>query len=351
MIEKYLTRKKKNMLEYAKTLEELITLENNTLWKTKQEFVNLAKDVIDIYVEDYYFDNNIHRDNPVEYSNDNINYVLKSMIEYCKRAKVTYFLQEKKNETFLLSVIITTCCYVDISANVADGDFAATKRKFRYLLEYLQKTNILKVYINNTRIIKELFDKLKENNTKEEKFFEAFVNPNFYNTYRLYTKNPGYYLVDYRYSLEGLDEENPTLVNGIKEKFREKFVKSSNELLEIHLIKELLTNNDVRKYLVEAPKKESLLEPFNDMRIKENILLLFSFQDYKKNEEYIINLKNKGYKVIYEIEKSEELEFISSVRDINLIVDKDMLAKYEDKLPTWKKQGIEFILKNKEEEK
>ena len=45
-----------------------------------------------------------------------------------------------KNETFLLSVIICTACYVDFASNVVDGDYQDTKNKFKYLLSYLRKT-------------------------------------------------------------------------------------------------------------------------------------------------------------------------------------------------------------------
>ncbi len=351
MINNYLTKKKKNLLEYAKTLEELITLENNSLWKKKEEFVNIAKDVIDLYVEDYYFDNNLHRDNPVEYSNDNINSVLKSMIQYCKNAKSTYFLQEKKNETFLLSVIITTSCYVDISTNVVDGDFLATKKKFRYLLEYLQKTNILKVYLNNSRVIKELFDKVKENNNKEEKFFLAFNDPNSYNTYTIYKTKPNYYFVSYNYTIPGLENDDVRLVQKAKEEKAEKFCRVSMEILEIEILRELISNREIGKYIVSLPCKESLFEALDDPRIKEHVLLLLNYEDIKDKQNYITKMENKGFSFVYELADEAGDVFTPSDKDMKVLVSNNWFRRYQEKIGTWEKQGIVFIVKNKEEEK
>ena len=49
VIDKYVEKKKKDLLEYAKILETLITLEENKMWKNKSEFSNICKDVIAIY--------------------------------------------------------------------------------------------------------------------------------------------------------------------------------------------------------------------------------------------------------------------------------------------------------------
>ena len=77
VIDKYVEKKKKDLFEYTKILEEIIKVEDNKLWKNKEEFKGLAKGVIEKYANTYYFENNANRDNPIKYSNDNINNVLK----------------------------------------------------------------------------------------------------------------------------------------------------------------------------------------------------------------------------------------------------------------------------------
>ena len=133
VIDKYVEKKKKDILEYSKVLESLITLEDNKMWNNKTEFAVNCKEIIALYANTYYFLNNVHRDNPIDYLNDNINNVLKSIIEYCKKTSKESMLRELKNETFLLSVIISTACYLDIATNVVDGNFTDTKNVNRKL--------------------------------------------------------------------------------------------------------------------------------------------------------------------------------------------------------------------------
>lgn len=272
LLNKYLIKKKKDLLEYAKILESLITLENNTLWKNKSEFNLYAKEVINNYVNDYYFDNNIHRDNPIEYSNDNINSILKSLIVYCKENNKLALLNDNKNETFLLSVIVTTSAYLDIATNIVDGNYYDTKAKFKYLLEYFQKTNILKVYINNSRLISSLFEKIRSNRSSDEKFFNSFEELEIKNNY---LKENDYYQVDFEYKLKGIYDNN--LITKIKKNYEDTLKEISLELLEVRLIKELITNNEVNKYLIKVDKD---LNKESYQNITDSIL-----KDYVKIEE------------------------------------------------------------------
>ena len=139
VIDKYVVKKEKDLLEYAKILESIISIDDNKMWQNKKEFALYAKEIIEIYADTYYFQNNKHKDNPIEYSNDNINFVLKSIIEYCRLHDKMGLIRTWKNETFLLSVIVCTACYVDFASNVVDGDYQDTKNKFKYLLNYLYR--------------------------------------------------------------------------------------------------------------------------------------------------------------------------------------------------------------------
>ena len=104
VIDKYVAKKEKDLLEYAKILETIISIDENKMWQSKKNFINICQDVIDIYSEEYYFQNNKHKDNPIEYLNDNINYVLKSLIEYCRLHDKMSILKTCKNELFLVSL-------------------------------------------------------------------------------------------------------------------------------------------------------------------------------------------------------------------------------------------------------
>lgn len=353
VIDKYLTKKKKDLVEYAKILEPIITIENNLLWTTKQEFSELATEVVEQYVDNFYFDNNIHRGNPMEYSNDNINSVLKSFIEYCKINNKTNILQERKNETFLLSVIICAACYADIASNVVDGNYQDTKNKFKYLLQYFKKTDILKIKTTTT-VINNLFTKVKANITKEDKFFKAFLTENSYNKYWLYTKEPQYYMTSYYYKVDGLENYDTNMVRSINQEYRDKYLNISYELLGIEILKELITNNEMKKYLIPitstAMKKDSVLNCLDDERIKDYFRILIDFEDIKDYKELITKLEAKGFRFVYEFSGNDEVSANTFLRNMDVIVTEEFKKKNEDKMYSWKNQGINFIIKNVEED-
>lgn len=354
VIDKYLEKKKKDLMDYANILEKLISLKTNTLWNNQNDFDPFAKGIINYYVEHYYFDNNIHRDNPIEYSNDNINFVLKSLIEHCKENDLTNLLQDNKNETFLLSVIICTACYVDIATNVSDGNYEDTKSKFKYLLQYFQKTNILKVDIQNEKVIAELFALIKENVTKEEKFFRSFINKNSYNKYRQYSSDPEIYLVSYYFNVPGLDGFDSKLVKKINQEYKDEYLHISYELLAVELLKEYLGNGEVRNYFVPISptsiKNESIFDPFDHEYLKSQVNVLIDYKDRDIYKEDIANWENLGIKFVFEYIGDEEVRANTFIRNMTILVSKEFLRKNKDNIASWNSQGVKFITKNKEEE-
>lgn len=354
MVDKYLAKKKKNLLEYAKVLEDLITLEPNTLWKTKQDFSDYAKDAISNYVNTYYFDNNVHRDNSMQYSNDNINFILKSIIADFKQKDMASLLLEKKQEIFLLSVILVTASYVDMASNVVDGDYKDTKKKFKSLLLYLEKTNVLKVYVNNKRLVDLLFDKVKKNVSEEDKFFNSFKLDNFTNNYSLYLKEPMAYKVSYKYNVPGLEEYDSKLVKTIETKQTDKYLKVCYDLLAVYLLQELISNREVYSYLIPVSstniKNENNFAGLQNKQLQEHIKLLIDYSDREKYKEYTDKLQNNGFKVIYEFANDESVAEKTFLRNMEVIVTEKFIKNNEDKLASWKNQGIEFVIKKNEEE-
>ena len=353
VIDKYVEKKKKDLLEYAKILESLITLEENKMWKTKNEFNSICKDVIDIYANSYYFDNNIHRDNPIEYSNDNINLVLQSIIKYCKKTAQEGMLRQKKNETFLLSVIVCTACYVDISTNVIDGNFIDTKSKFKYLLNYLKKTKLLKVYANDRIRINDLFDAIKKNNKDDNKFFELYKSKDYSNEYRIYTIEPLYYTFNFNYNIKGLDEYDKDLIAEIKKEFTTKFLEMSYELLKIKILMELISNKENGTYLIKMNdflnKRPNILKEFDNQYLKKYIKILVNVDDESKYIDSLNTIKEMGFNLIYEYLNNENVNENKFTYDMEVIVNKEFIENNKENEYTWEKNNIKFVIKNKED--
>ncbi len=351
VINKYITKKEKDLLSYAKILESLISIENNKMWQNKKEFSAFAKEIIEIYSEKYYFQNNIHKENPIEYSNDNINFVLKSIIEYCRLHDKMEMLRSWKNETFLLSVIICTACYVDFASNVVDGDIQDTKNKFKYLLSYLRKTKILEVK-DNKYFINDLFDEVKKNASEDKKILEYLDSDDFRNEYKMISNNPVYYEVLFSYEVPGLKEFDETLTKGVLKKYDAKIKEISYDLLEVHLLKELISNMEMDKYLIRINKdmkKASLVKFFDNEYLKEFIKILVPYDKEIEYQNIINDYKEIGMNFIYEMDIDEEIEPTSLVNDMQLLVSKEFVKNNANNQMSFEKMNVKLVVKNKEE--
>lgn len=351
VINKYITKKEKDLLSYAKILESLISIENNKMWQNKKEFSAFAKEIIEIYSEKYYFQNNIHKENPIEYSNDNINFVLKSIIEYCRLHDKMEMLRSWKNETFLLSVIICTACYVDFASNVVDGDIQDTKNKFKYLLSYLRKTKILEVK-DNKYFINDLFDEVKKNASEDKKILEYLDSDDFRNEYKMISNNPVYYEVLFSYEVPGLKEFDETLTKGVLKKYDAKIKEISYDLLEVHLLKELISNMEMDKYLIRINKdmkKASLVKFFDNEYLKEFIKILVPYDKEIEYQNIINDYKEIGMNFIYEMDIDEEIEPTSLVNDMQFLVSKEFVKNNANNQMSFEKMNVKLVVKNKEE--
>ena len=340
LISKYLNKKKNNLLSYANELENLIEINNNNLWHNKAEFKSFIKGIIDIYVENYYFDNNINRYNPIEYSNDNINSIMQSIIEYCKKINKENLLLESKNEIFLIAVILCSACYIDIASNVIDGNIKEVKDKLGFLLQYFNKIEILNVKINDN-VLKRLFDKLKENNLKEKKFFEAFDNDDYYNEYIPCSMAYGFYLVKFKYKIKELEGINSKVVKSASKKYESKLRQMSYDLLEVKLLKEYISNNRVSNYIISPINSKNI---FYDDILSKNIYILV---DYKDKGKYQNKIEFSHLNFIYKINSIDEIENINT-KDLFLVCNKlDDESIY--KIKEINNNKIKFIVNYEEE--
>lgn len=353
VIDKYVEKKKKDLFEYAKILEKIICIEDNKLWKNKEEFKSLAKAVIEKYASVYYFENNANRDNPIKYSNDNINNVLKSIIEYYKTNDNMAVLKVNKNEIFLLSVIICTSCYLDFACNVVDGDFVDTKNKFKYLLLYLKKTNILKVYNNDKVTINELFEQIKKNIKEDEKAFGYFKDDDCKNKYYLYTGEPLYYKFDFKKTIPELEEYDASLVSEVSKKYEAKFLEISYELLTADILMELVSNRDMINYLVPVnsilKKKKNLLKIFDNSYIKGYMKLLVNTKDEAEYNDLLNDARKLGIKIIYEYDGVDNVNADIFTYDMEIIVRQEFIDNNKENAYEWQKNNIKFVIKNKED--
>ncbi len=303
IIDKYKDKKIKVLIYYAKILETLITLEDNTLWKNAHEFQIINEGVTNIFASKYYFDNNINRHEAIEYLNDNINAVLLAIIEYYKKLNQPNIIKEKKNETFLLSVIICSASFVDIASNSIDGNFGLMKSNLKKLLKYLNDTGLLKVYWQNKIILNNLFKLVKENLNNERKFFDLFNSSKYYNEYQIVSTKPLLYKVKFIYKVENIADQDTNIIKKYQHLYLKKYLEISYELLAIQLMKEYIMNKMVNTYLVPLVK-DSKLECLDYPLIKDNIRLLVPLEEINSFQN------TYNFKIIYYYNGDDEKELL-----------------------------------------
>lgn len=336
IIERFKAKKKKVITSYAKVLEMIITLEKNTLWHNPNEFVAIAEGVINSFVENYYFDNNLNRNNPVEYLNDNINAVIISIMDYYKSINKMEIVKTKKNETFLLSTIICTASFVDIAANIIDGSYPKMKKNLQKLLKHLSQTEILKIYYNNKMYLDKLCLEVRKNIRNEKKFFSYFKNEHWHNEYQLITKEPEYYKVRFIYKIDGLNNKDPKTIKHCQKTYLRKYLEISYELLIVLIMKEYIMNKQVNVYLVPTID-EVLNKEINCLDIplvKNNVKLLAPLEKYDKYKNIT------QFEVVYFYKGNNKDELLTK-RDIEVIVNKDFLKDQD--MAEYQKLNINLI--------
>jgi hypothetical protein len=348
VVDRYVAKKERDLLEYSKILESIISLEENNMWHSKKEFSVYVKEIIKIYADNFYFDNNSHRSNPIDYSNDNINFVLRSIIDYFKLHNDMEKIKIWKNETFLLSVIICTACYVDFATNVVDGNFFDTRSKFKYLLNYFSKTKILKIS-NNKYWINDLFDAIKRNTVIDSKFLAGFTSDSAYNEYYIYSNNPLYYGLNFKYTIQDLEDKDFKIVEKVRKEYEPKFLEISYDLLQVKILEDLISNDDMKTYLIEANpillKKTSLAKSFDNRYLRDYVKLVVPYKEASIYESVAQVFSD----VIYKYDNDSEISINVLKGNSTYVVSQEFMDNNETNKLSWENKNIKFIIKNKED--
>ena len=351
VVEKYIAKKKNDILDYAKILESIISIKDNKMWNNKKTFIKYSKDIIDIYAESYYFDNNSNRNNQIFYSNDNINFVLKSIIEFFKKNNEPQKIKEWKNETFLLSVIICTACYVDFATNVVDGNYQDTKNKFKFLLNYFKKTELLQVF-DDKFLINSLFERVKKNTNLDIKYIELLSSKSAHNKYQTYTYYPLLYTFKFEYTIPGLEEKDKDIANSIVDDYEVKFKRISFDLLCTEILLRLISNEQMGAYLIDADdillKRPGLLKIFNNRYFKDYIRLFVNYEEDGKYIPLTSVFLNSGGKVLYHYDGSEAVVDNFFTSDMDVLVNEEFMNNNQENLEKRKNNKINFIVIGKE---
>ncbi len=351
IIDRYVKKKAKDLCEYANIIENMIKIENNGMWYNKREFSSIAKGITEYYAVHYYFDNNEHPNDPIKYFNDNISSVLTSITEYCKDEDKAGLLMDLKSENFLMFVIICTACYVDFASNVVDGDIGMAFQNFDTLIAYLEENPSLQIN-KDKKLKRELYDCVKKNCKEDLEVVHILDSELYKNKYKMLSIDPLCFKVLFKYNIPGLNEFDEDLVKDVLKEYNDEFNEVSLEILAFHILEQLISNKEMPRYFVninKEMKRASVIRYFNNPYIKEHVSVLVPYDEEINYQEVLEKYKENEVSIVYQYDNTENINSSILENDMELLVDKEFILNNKDNENNFKRMGVSFIIRNKEE--
>lgn len=336
----YLNKVKQDMYCYANYLCEVIRLDQNLkIWTNHKEFSDVLKDIIDKYVDEYYFECDVNLNDSTAYYNYVNIKIINLIKDYKDNIENDYF-----KEMCLISAIINVANYACLLNNPFNNNMKYAKKHINKLIKDISLVPgiaLVNYDYDNNKLLKLMEELVVEG----QNFFDILKDIKIKNYYEVFNE---YAIVKYEYDKSELSSYKLNMVNKYEKKYTTKYNDISRNLLTLEILKYLLNHYTLYNYLVPLDKKDidiRDIKELNNKFIKDYIYLLINIDDYASSIDKISELKQQGFKIVYEYD-GEEFKDISDKYDIDILVNSNMFIKcklYEDEL---KKKKIKLIEKN-----
>lgn len=351
LIDRYISKKEKDLYEYIRFIASLMTVDENKVWQTKKEFNTYVKGILKIYTKNYYFANNEHIENAVKYINSNSDYVIKSIIQYFKSENKLTTINSARKENFLLYVVISSACFIDFASNIETGDPDLAKQKFVILLEYLNKNPLIKVN-KKENLIEDLFKCVKTNIQEDNKILNSIQDDNYKMEYSIINSKPKCLKATFKYNIPDLEEFDKDVTAKVIKSYQGKINEAMFMTLEFDLLRELISDRTMPLFLVNinnAMKRTSILNFFTNRYVKEYIGILVPYNDRHNYKKVIDTFRENNIMIIYDYEGLELVKPNDFEDDIKLLVNQPFVINNIDNRYNFIKKKIEVIVKNEED--
>lgn len=306
IINRYFAFKKKSLLEYV-----------SVFFDGKEKAKQYLSAYIDTYINAYYFHIlDTYYEEEVTVFDDKI--IMKEI-----KAKQLELIDDATNqieeEQYQKKAIelIKECyryCFVAIIIDLTNYTCCNKLSEFKDLL----KENLInnkRLIENNDEILEKLSILVKDNITKERKFFIGLRNDTFNINYYSYRNSNKNYLVELEYDIEQLQKnytQNILDKNYKNEKIAlDKFIATTN-LVAIDLLNKIMRNKIIKNYFIECPlgsiKKredlEEIIKNFDNPRTKEKVIFIINYNDYTSNKTMFKNLKEYKFALMIDLSRT-----------------------------------------------
>jgi hypothetical protein len=242
LIEKYLEKKRNELMQYALVLYKLYPIDEESIWKSDDAYNAILSNIIDIYIKKYYLRSfkELNALNNNNYTEDQFKLAISlAIIADAYNEKYNEIKEKYKKGLYDLTIIVYLITNIDKEVNFLQKEDLSTNNIVNKIQKFFSIIDQDKIVTKNPFIINNLANKIKDNVNLERKFFEHLENKDSYNIFAKYDDNS--YFVNYKYNNELLDKYKEVDVERVYEKYNiaNDYLKISYELASITIIKVL----------------------------------------------------------------------------------------------------------------
>ena len=359
IVDKYFGKKKKQIYEYCKSVNEFLIYDKNQIWKTTSELNEFLKDIISSYVDKYYFDNieNFEGYDELFGSLIKCDDKFKTII-VCTDNIIPKELKIDNYQTsiYTISLLIYTGIVLDRFTYPYNNYKINIKNVYSIIKSMFNSVSFIK-FKENSKNIKLLTSLIKKNDNLESKFYKSLdelnteVSSNLYESVDLEKK---YYKTTYKYNISGLDGYRTRDVEKQMKRIYDDLNCLSYELTTTAALKSRMLNKDITILFpvkLEFYQKESeinkLFRVISNECIKSIIKFYVEYEDFKKNASMVRILSNAGFKIVLNFENTKEVPY-GTFSEIKIAtINNDFLEVNKGNIESWKNNGVEFVIKEK----
>lgn len=347
----YLIRKKDNICWYANEFLKYTI-------KTESNLNNILSKIVEIYIENYYLDNNNNYDILDKYfeTDNKKETLMKSVLASALLFYTNSGLEAQIKKDINTIVLLSNAIYLSINFDNCINEYknSALDLDIRFNNFFDEFSTKLKINEDDIVELKNiLLNRVKKDINCEKKFWKSLDDSNYCLNFKDSLNNSNIFLTTYyndikllnRYDKEEVERISKT--KGIYDDILSIYIQK----LSIVVLKDLLCNNLEDRFIINIDKEffnkiknlNTLENMLGNSLIKNRIIFNFDFNNISEHLNIIDYLNENNY--LCSIQNITESNLNTSIIEkFNYIfIDSELLNKYKDYKEIWSIKGIQFI--------
>lgn len=337
----YKKNKKNNLYQYMFLLSNILSIDNKKILGNKKITSEILEKLCEIYLDNVYTNyikkinlSNMFFEN--KYIDDfKLNIEAFIVIDYFIKNNIVLDLKDNENDIILISIFIKLANELDNLTNPFNNEKININDLVIEYLNLYQQIDFIYLEDSGNKNTKLLIDMIKINLIKEKKFFKLLTNENSFNKYIRINEKLSYYIVQYNYYIEELENYDYRPIKKVYETSgtEQYFSIISIELAIITLLKEMAIKKKLSTFLI--PVKINFLE--KDKNIKD-LKSIFELDVINKKIKLLINYNDIDNNLLSMLKRNKIDYFIycnknSSITDFEekekYVFSKEFIKKHQ----------------------